>query len=217
MREGMKDVVEETRNRVRSLVEAFAERIRMLIAWLTGGEYVPAPMADRAAAEVGRIEREEVAEEEEDDLPVRRMPILPPSLGNRVRMAADAMRQDRRVGTGLLDPADPEEKRILDWLFRNRLDALDMIASTPASMLQMHVTGERRHPTLPAMDEPQRGVPLDVPEWAALLQRWERERGNSDPDPDRIYKQAKSLARDNYSLEDFITQARRASAASDAA
>lgn len=193
------------------MVEAIVDRIRMLFAWLTRTEYVPAPLSSRAAAEVSRVERKAEVEKEED-APARPRVHVPPSLGQRVRMAAERMRTDRPIGD-LLDPKDQEEARIIAWLTRYRLEALDAIASTPPAYLQMHVTGRQRHPGLPAMDEPQCGEPLSLQEWAAWLQNFERERGNSDPDPDRIYTLARILSDENYSLEEALTLARRGRAA----
>ncbi|SMC58325.1 hypothetical protein SAMN06297251_10467 [Fulvimarina manganoxydans] len=216
MREMVKDAGAEVRDRVRGMVEAIVERVRMLFAWLTGGEYVPPALASRAAATIAKAVQEDAAVAD-DDLPVRRMPIPLPSLGERVRRAADCMRHDRAIGKNLLNPADPEEAKILEWLKRYKLEALDAIASTPAFALQMHVTGCRRHPGLPGMNEPKKGVPLDGLEWAAWLQRFERERGNQEPCPERIRLMAIALEERNFSVEELITQARRGRGASDAA
>ncbi|MCK5931002.1 MAG: hypothetical protein KAG89_02435 [Fulvimarina manganoxydans] len=213
MRDVVKDAGAEVRSRLREMVDAVVERLKMLWAWAFGRPYVPAPMLNRAAAAVDRVEREPAAEPKDDDMPVRRMPTRRPSLGERVKLAAELMRHDRTVGTGLLDPADAAEKQILDWLVRYRLESLDTIASTPAMALQLHVTGERRHPLLPGMNEPERGEPLDIMQWGAWLQNFDRQRGNDDPDANRIRRLAEILAEDGYSVQDLIRQARRGRAA----
>jgi len=139
--------------------------------------------------------------------------MLNPSLGLRTRQAADAMSRGQKAPTAWLDPTKPQEKRVLDWLERNRLDALNAIASARPVPLEAHVRGTRAFPGLPPMEVAPKSVPYDYDEWVAWLRERKSSSGDdsfSPDDVDKIERQAAALADRRLSPTDLAWQASRA-------
>jgi hypothetical protein len=166
----------------------------------------PPALADRAECLVDQVEKAPAR----TDTVVK---MLSPSLGIRTRQSAEVMSRGQKVPPAWLDPAKPVEKRILDWLERNKLDALSAIASARPIPLEAHVRGTRALPGLPPMEVAPKSVPFTVDQWIEWLTSRKTSSGDdgfTPDDVDKIERQAEALADRRLSPTDLEWQASRA-------
>jgi hypothetical protein len=197
----------------KSLLQRIAEgmaatlmRLFALLMSCLGIDVRPRPpaLADRAGDLVDLVEKAPARREKETVVKM-----LNPSLGIRTRQAAEAMSRGQSAPPAWLNPDVAIEKKILDWLERNRLDALSAIASARPVPLEAHVNGSKNLPGLPPMDQAPASEPYDEQEWISWLVERQIRIGNDDPDIDVIERQARALAGRRMSPTDVKWQIER--------
>ncbi len=203
----MTEAMKEAARRLAAVIDAMVRMMLRLFYALVGRQMEPA-LADTAAAIVQRA-APAPAYPGEDRRPATVVRMLNPSLGIRTRQAAQALAADRPIPASLLDPKKPLEKKILAWLERHKLDALGAIMSARPVPLEAHLNGSRPFPGLPPLDEAPKSEPYTYAEWIHWLADREYQKGNDEPDIDKIEKMAAALEKRNMSPVDLVWLSRK--------
>ncbi len=127
----------------------------------------------------------------------------------RIRRAAAALRDGKRVPTAYLDPQKSGDAELLKWMGPlDQLHLAHLVRATDMD-LDLHLAGTKRLPLplLPRDEEVAERVreakrPLSYSEWVRILQIRAAEDGDDDPNVDAILDRAEELVSRNACLGD---------------